>query len=799
MRPPSTLADQRGSSRAKNSGFRRLRLCLLLGLLAIVSLGVPPIFRWTVRQVIVFEAWRSGGRARIGSVEGSLFEPIRLSNAVWTRQSGSGAVTRVEVKRLSADFAWKNLFTPADDCWFRKLSLDGLSAKIEVSVTGKAQRRSPRLPLINLDALKTGWLPLPAIVEGRDVDLVIANGGDFVRLQEARFRVSELEPGTIKIGRLTVKQPWLERSFPHVRGTTALHDSELLLARLRLAPDVEIKSYSAGLRELARGRLKQEIHLEAFGGDIKAEAEMQPEDHSVRFEAGGRFSQINIGQAATFLGLSEAAGGTIKEGTFAFRGSPKNVERATTRLYLEATNFQWESRQWDSLVLGAELVDRRLQVHDFVLDQGHNRLTLSGEIILPQGEQRWWQSDFNCNVAARIDNLTELSALLLPEFTYAAGRVNIEGVVHGHAEKFNGHLVLDGAKLVWRDAPIEELHATLRLKDNELQVANFNIFSGDDYVRGQGVVNILGPTQYWGMLRASVDDLGKYAAILQRPIVPEPLAGGALIDWDGEGSAKGHSGKFVARLQKLRSLGASAALLHPINAQLEGSYAAGGMVFSKFALSDDESSFTANVAVGNKALALQGIRLMHKQQLWLEGDALLPLDVWSAWPDTSLETLLDDKVPSKIALTAYNLELGAAAKLSGWNFPIEGVVSGNLSVQGPLTELQTSGKLTLEKARLPLGTTDLALTDVTGAATFAGQNVQIANLSGRHPTGDFRAHGNVELKNVRDPELHLEAESERTTLSLFEGSPEVWPELTAAMKLKIEGPTSSAHLSGAVL
>ena len=176
--------------------------------------------------------------------------------------------------------------------------------------------------------------------------------------------------------------------------------------------------------------------------------------------------------------------------------------------------------------------------------------------------------------------------------------------------------------MVWRDAPIEELHATLRLKDNELQVANFNIFSGDDYVRGQGVVNILGPTQYWGMLRASVDDLGKYAAILQKPIVPEPLAGGALIDWDGEGSAQGHSGKFVARLQKLRSLGASASLLHPINAHLEGSYAAGGMVFSKFALSDDESSFTANVAVGNKALALK----QGKLALAVEKGRVVPVE-----------------------------------------------------------------------------------------------------------------------------------------------------------------------------
>ena len=36
---------------------------------------------------------------------------------------------------------------------------------------------------------------------------------------------------------------------------------------------------------------------------------------------------------------------------------------------------------------------------------------------------------------------------------------------------------------------LKELAATLRLKDNELKVANFNIFNGDDYVRGQGVVN----------------------------------------------------------------------------------------------------------------------------------------------------------------------------------------------------------------------------------------------------------------------------------------------------------------------
>ena len=191
-------------------------------------------------------------------------------------------------------------------------------------------------------------------------------------------------------------------------------------------------------------------------------------------------------------------------------------------------NFQWESRQWDSLILGMTLIDRRLQVHECSLIQGHNTLTLDGEIALPDAQTQWWRGDFNGNVAAKIENLTELSALLLPEFQFAAGRAKIEGSVRGHAEKFQGHLDVEGRALRWHDAPIEELNATLRINGNELQIAHFNIFNGDDSVRGNGVVNILGPTQYWGTLHASVADLGAYEAILQKPIVPEPLAGGAV-------------------------------------------------------------------------------------------------------------------------------------------------------------------------------------------------------------------------------------------------------------------------------
>ena len=247
------------------------------------------------------------------------------------------------------------------------------------------------------------------------------------------------------------------------------------------------------------------------------------------------------------------------------------------------------------------------------------------------------------------------------------------------------------------------MHAAVKLNGNEFQITNISLFNNGDYLRGHGVVNIIGDKQYWGEFHAAIEDLAKYSALLQKPIVPEPLAGGAVIDWTGEGSAKGHSGQFSASLRKLRSLGATAALLHPINAEFEGDYAPGMMGFNKFLLSDDDSSFTATVGIVNKALSLQGIRLYNKQALWLEGDAVLPLDLWNAWPNTSLATLLDDKTVSKVNLTAYDLELRDASLLTGWKFPIAGVVRGNLTAEGSLGSLKTSGKFTVNKAQIPIG------------------------------------------------------------------------------------------------
>ncbi len=797
-------ADAAQAARSRSHRYRPFRLALLLLVIALVALFQPDCFRFAVRHFIRFEAWRNGVDAQLGTIGGSLFEPVVLHDSVWSYESENGPVTRLEIKTATAGFSWRNLLPRSSGQWFQRLTLEGVSGKVSLppAVEGAAK---PGGFALRVPRPRGRWLASPERFEAADVDFIFASNGDYVRLTETAFTLSNVATGAITAGQILVKQPWLTHTFRNVTGTTAIQDGTLQIAGLTLEPGVQIEDFSTSLDDLARGQLKLALQLAAFGGKIRAEVETLPDE--LQFSIGVAvqpISPIDVAKLANFLGASDAAGGTIKAGQFRFRGPPQQLAKASGEVRAEVANFQWETRQWDALVLGVKLRDGHIEIPEFALTQGRNRVAFSGEMAWPVPGVAWWQSEFSLTIKeGQLDDLTALSALLMPEFRFAAGRATVRGSVRGKDQKFDGQLVISGAQLRWRNAPIDKLDASVILNGNEYQISNVSVRNGADYLSGSGVVNIVGDKQYWGELHASVQDLAKYAAILQQPIIPEPLAGGAIIEWDGEGSAKGHSGKFLARLHKVRSLGATAALLHPIDADFEGSYSHGGMVFSKFAVSDDDTSFTAHVGVVDKAISLQGMRLMHGQSLWLEGDALLPLDVWNAWPNTSLATLLDDHTVGKLNVTASDLSLHETAQLTGLRFPIEGLVRGNVTAEGPLGALKTSGALTLTKARLPLGWSSDALTGVESAATFDGQTMRVEKFTGQHPTGDFNASGEIDFTNLRDPSLKIAVTSKKTAFRLFESDGEnasvkqtICANVDATLDLKISGAASSSLITG---
>jgi hypothetical protein len=807
--PSPVSASPSSQPRRRNPLFLAFRIGCLLILLALCSLSEPTIFRFALKQILGFEAWRADAKLNIERVDGSIFSPATIYGTRCEFTSRTGAVVHLQIARADVEMDWSQLIQGAFDRWFKRLSLEGVTARLDLSEPNTAPRMETPQPWYRRLKPTTHWFPCPETLSMDDLNIAIESGRNSARIEKSRLLVSKLQKGTVFLRRLTVQEPWLERSFRNVTGKTALQDSKFVLADLQLEPGLVIHSLSTQPVELARGQMNLELQAAAFDGKLRVEVQTQAAQTPLPLEASAQFENISIAKLSNFLRLSDATGGTIKVGNFTFHGSPGRLQKSTAALRLEATNFQWETRQWDSLTLIGSLVDRRLQIAKADLHQGHNRLNLSGEVAIPKPGEKWWQNEFTCNIAAKIADLTELSALLLPEFKYTAGTAAIDGSIRGRNKEFAGQLIISGSQLKWRNAPIENLHAALKLDGNECQFTNLEVFNNGDYVRAWGSVNILGERQYRGRLRASIEDLATYAAILQKPVFPEPLAGKALVEWSGEGSAKGQSGEFFARLNKIRTLGALASQLHPINVDLQGTYTRAGMQFSHFALSDDESALTANVGVGNSALSLKGIRLTHGDHLALEGDALLPLDVWKAWPNTSLSQLLNTDTVSAVNLKATRLDLKAASQLTGWNFPIAGVLDGSLSVSGPVPALNSAGTLRLANGRIPLGWSGESLTSVDCSAALKAADLYIESSRAEHRLGDLQIDGVVSFKKIQDPHFELHLKSAKAHLPLFGNQTSLrgleesrFPSihtsssLISSLDLKLEGSMSAPQLQG---
>ena len=163
-------------------------------------------------------------------------------------------------------------------------------------------------------------------------------------------------------------------------------------------------------------------------------------------EINGSFAQISVASLAEFLENRETAGGTVQEGKFTFRGSPYDLTRATLSTRFEATDFSWGKRRWNSLVVGATMVDRRIQIPEFKLVQAHNELNAKGESTLPNPGVRWWQSDFSFDIAARINKFVWIEELI--DVAENEASCQLYGLLKRPDEKFVTERAYDNPKFV---------------------------------------------------------------------------------------------------------------------------------------------------------------------------------------------------------------------------------------------------------------------------------------------------------------------------------------------------------------
>ena len=765
-----------GKQRKKRSLLGKIRLVALCVVLVLLVTVQPRVFPHVVGALLRFEAWRNGISLSIGHIEADIFEPIVLRDTVWTYRAETGAVSRFEIRRARAWFAWSNIFpapvsnwvrsamTAADfhpigqnGLWFHELELDGVTAKLSLP-GANAEPEDPK---------QARWLrsafgrsnPHPGVITVRSADLIVEREGDYFRMSGALFSLGEITPGTIRAAQIVWKIGTVKNVFHSVGGRTSLEDSRATFAELRLTPDVTVRTFTVSVGDIAEGKFTLSTEIAAFGGSIAAEAETTIENEQLRFDVNGTFSKMNVAGLAGFLGLNEAAGGILNEGRFSFRGTPRDFTRAEATIRLEAGSFQWESRQWDSLVLGLSLLDQRLNIPELRLRQGQNQLTLKGSMALPQPNANWWDQQFDFKVDADIRNLTDLSALVLPDFKYAAGQLFVRGSISStgiqdnQPASFEGQLIASGNGLQWRTAPIDTLHAALLFHGSELQVITAQCLHDDDFLRGTGKISLIDGS-YSGEWRLSARDLAAYKSVLTPYFLPAPLGGGVDVTWTGKGVAAKHEGNFTAQLKRFHLLGPGGTL--PLDAECKGAYRPGEVQIETLRLAEDGTSLTASASIGPSAVNVRGLRVQHEDRVWLEGDAFLPFDLWQRWPDVNFTHLLNDETVSSIHLTATDLDLRQTSRLTGIDWPLGGTITGHVDADGALGSLKLGGSVQLVRGLVPLNWEGSNVRDVEAAFTLDGSSIQLEKAAGKHAGGDFALAGKLDLAKPRIPLIDAE-------------------------------------------
>jgi hypothetical protein len=258
-----------------------------------------------------------------------------------------------------------------------------------------------------------------------------------------------------------------------------------------------------------------------------------------------------------------------------------------------------------------------------------------------------------------------------------------------------------------------------------------------------------------------VAELANYAPLLEKPITPAPLVGGVLIDWSGDGTPDAHSGAFTARFTKLRTTGSpEVPATLPIDADLEGTYAPGGLFLSKCTLANGNTKLVTRVAADQTSLKLEDLKLTHKNTPWLEGSAILPVNLFHWWIAPGLAALTPDS-PFKLQLTARGVQLDDVAHLTGHPVPISGILSCSLKTDGTLNAPQMSGSLKLTRGSIPFNPWIPALDNVQADAELDGKVLRFSKFAAHHSLGDFVCSGAVDFSRFETPSVNLFVHGEK--------------------------------------
>lgn len=605
-------------------------------------------------------ARQQGLRIETEQIEAPFLRPVIVHKLRVT--NGSGAPFRIDgaVTRLEIDLNLGGIFTGSSRA-LRSLIAQGvtLDARRNPHPATPPQRFAwPALEALQSDSFKFSG-----------VQLHVENGSTIVDVRDGTLTGSELETGVFSTKEVAVRSPWFHKSFSNLRGATSWQESRLVIGALSLMRGLDLDTITVDLSHIGESRLGLEMNLDAFGGRIRARVSSDDRGDKRVWDVAGNGSGISLAQMSDALEWTNRASGSLHACKFTFRGEANDLRNATAALWAEVSGLTWRDRTADTVMIGASLYNREVQIEQLYIKQRNNQLTLSGEFALPQRSADWIKPAFRGDISASINDLGDFARLVGWSPSDFSGKIMANGSVNAREQKLGGQLAVSGNALVLFRSPIESVEMKVGLEDSRLSIVQFELREKGDFFRAQGNFALTGDKSYTAAFQTSVAEIADYRGFFSRWTEPFALGGTLSADWTGNGVGGTDSGTFHARARDLRLLESS---IIPFDAEFEADYSPDNIFFRQFHLWNQRADLSAFVTVAKDYFQLQTLRFSLNGQPRLQGNVFLPISLskirqnsrWlaalNADPNFDVDVTLDS-----IDLSELATAVSAPPKMSG--------------------------------------------------------------------------------------------------------------------------------------
>lgn len=648
-------------------------------LLALVALLQGPVARLLVEQWLSWWGRQAGGEIRAGQVRGDFFRPLVLGEVEFAAADG----TRLTVGEVRISLAGPRTWWTKSFRLVESLSLRGVRGEVMVGSGDEADAR--------MTDRWFSWpdVPGPSVLSLADAEVAITARDWSAALRGVEVVLDEERPGMLRVPSAELRIGGWRRELSGLQARTAWREGTIYVADLSLAENVTVDAFSWRPGRAPTAALE----ARAFGGYVYADWSRAEETKAALYVL-----NLSLEEARVFAELDGQAAGTLDVAKLTFNGDPSNPWSGQLAVRVEARDFAWRDTALEELTVGLSVAGRRVRLNEAVLRQKANTLSLRGTATLPSDRLAWRDMPFEFETSAEVRDLRALGRLFGPPWDELSGGFTLAGRGSGRPSDGEGWLKLRAWELRARGMPPGSWQADLRLEGRDLKLVALEAQSGVNFARGHGRLSLDDSLTYAGRLEMRVREVARYLEPLGRRAPDWAREGGVLLFWDGDGTARSHSG--VATLELVKFSGDLNPV--PVNAKLSASYSPGNIYVSRFLLDRGALSLSSTLYFGAKGLSVQGLQLFDGRTRLLRGELFLPLSLEAVlarrpWPET---VLADGGVYA--FLRSDDLELGSLVQLFGQDTKLRGRADLQLDAQGPWGEAEVDGRLVVTGWRADL-------------------------------------------------------------------------------------------------